>query len=1120
VTTEARTNSEQDQAPGGSDWYKDAVIYELHVRAFFDSNGDGLGDFAGLSEKLDYLKDLGVTALWLLPFYPSPGLDDGYDISDNTDVNPDYGSMRDVRTLIREAHKRGLKIITELVCNHTSDQHAWFQRARRSAPGSPHRDFYVWSDTPEKYKSARIIFKDFESSNWSWDDQANAYYWHRFYRHQPDLNFDNPRVREAIMRVMDFWLEMGVDGLRLDAVPYLYEREGTSCENLPETFQFLRDLRAHIDANFEGRMLLAEANQWPEDAVAYFGDGELCHMAFHFPLMPRLFMSIYMEDRYPIVDIVRQTPAIPENCQWAVFLRNHDELTLEMVTDEERDYMNRVYAVDSRMRINLGIRRRLAPLLGNHRRRIELMNGLLFAMPGTPVIYYGDEIGMGDNVYLGDRNGVRTPMQWSGDRNAGFSRANPQKLYLPVIIDPEYNYETVNVEAQAENQHSLLWWTRRLISLRKRYKAFGRGTMEFLQPENRKVMAFVRRYDDEHILVIANLSRFVQAVSLDLSEFAGMSLIEMFGRVEMPPVTESPYLFTLGPHSFYWLSIEPQRVSMARSGWSDDWSEAPVQTVRRSWRELFDGNGTGAEVLSRYLPAFLATRRWFGGKGRHLRSASIVESIPVRAAGTNASINLVSAQYEEGTAETYVLPLAYETGEAAFQRQSHTPEAVFLRVKAEASGEDGILSDAMHDDRFATAMLRLVHRGVHMRANNGEIVGARTSVGRRLVTDEALKPTVLRAEQSNTSIAYGDKLLLKLFRRVEAGANPDLEIGRYLTESGFNHAPRVAGSIEYQRPRQEPITLGIMHEYITKEGDAWDVTQDALRDYFDRVASSSAEVSPPPITVPSLMRLTEEELPELVRETIGAYLESARLLGERTAQMHVALSSGRPESGFVPEAFTPFYQRATYQSMRNMTTSALALLGRRIKSEVGVPSEAVTVAGMEDEILARFRAIVNQHLTSSRIRTHGDYHLGQVLYTGSDFIITDFEGEPAKSLSERRQRRSPLRDVAGMLRSYSYAVQTAIRERSERGLPEELAQHASPWGQFWQAWVSSVFLRSYLGEASRGHFLRASRDEIELLLGIFVLEKSMYELAYELNNRPEWLFVPVQGIVELMQGPP
>ncbi|HEV7784483.1 MAG TPA: maltose alpha-D-glucosyltransferase, partial [Thermoanaerobaculia bacterium] len=462
-------------------WYKDAVIYEVHVRAFFDSDGDGRGDFQGLTAKPDYLRDLGVTALWLLPFYPSPWRDDGYDISDYTSIHPAYGSLDDFQLFLGEAHKRGLKVITELVINHTSDQHPWFQRARLAPPGSPERDFYVWSDTDTKYAGTRIIFTDTETSNWTRDPQAGAYYWHRFFSHQPDLNFDNPLVQEEVLKAFDFWMAMGVDGMRLDAIPYLYEREGTNNENLPETHAFLKKLRAHVDAKFPGCMLLGEANQWPEDSIAYFGDpatgGDECHMSFHFPVMPRLFMAIRMEDRFPIIDILQQTPPIPETAQWALFLRNHDELTLEMVTDEERDYMYRVYAADKEQRINVGIRRRLAPLLGNDRRRIELMNALLLSLPGTPVLYYGDEIGMGDNFYLGDRNGVRTPMQWSADKNAGFSRANPQRLFLPVIVDPGYHYETVNVEAQQANPHSLLWWTRRLIALRKRHPAFSRGTI-------------------------------------------------------------------------------------------------------------------------------------------------------------------------------------------------------------------------------------------------------------------------------------------------------------------------------------------------------------------------------------------------------------------------------------------------------------------------------------------------------------------------------------------------------------------------------------------------------------------------------------------------------------------
>src|SRR5580658_7033237 len=493
-------------------WFKSAVIYELHVKTFQDSDGDGIGDFRGLIDRLDYFTELGVTALWLLPFYPSPLKDDGYDISDYFAVNPSYGTLDDFHTFLELAHERGLRVITELVLNHTSDQNAWFQKARRAPKGSPERDLYVWSDDPRKYRDARIIFKDFETSNWTWDPLAKAYFWHRFYNHQPDLNFDNPLVHTELLRAIDFWMEMGVDGLRLDAIPYLYEREGTNCENLPETHAFIRKLRAHIDAKFADRMLLAEANQWPEDAVQYFGKGDECHMEFHFPLMPRMFMALQMEDRFPVIDILEQTPAIPENCQWAIFLRNHDELTLEMVTDEERDYMYRVYADDPRARINLGIRRRLAPLLGNNRRKIELINSLLFSLPGTPIIYYGDEIGMGDNFYLGDRNGVRTPMQWSPDRNAGFSRANPQQLYLPTIIDPEYHYESVNVENQQKKLSSPFWWMRRMLAVREKVAAFSHGTIEFFHPDNAKVLAYVRRLGDDIVLVVANLSRFVQVV--------------------------------------------------------------------------------------------------------------------------------------------------------------------------------------------------------------------------------------------------------------------------------------------------------------------------------------------------------------------------------------------------------------------------------------------------------------------------------------------------------------------------------------------------------------------------------------------------------------------------------
>jgi maltose alpha-D-glucosyltransferase / alpha-amylase len=537
-------------------WYRDAIIYQLHVKAFHDSTDDGMGDFLGLTSKLDYIADLGVTAVWLLPFYPSPLKDDGYDIADYTRVHPDYGTLRDFRTFVREAHRRGLRVITELVINHTSDQHPWFVDARSSRK-SPRRDWYVWSDTDQRYSDARIIFTDTESSNWTWDQESQQYYWHRFFSHQPDLNFDNPQVVRAVMRVMRFWLDLGVDGLRLDAVPYLVEREGTSGENLPETHTILRQIRAGLDERYEGRMLLAEANQWPPDVLPYFGtpDEPECHMAFHFPLMPRIWIALRREDRYPIVEIMGQTPEIPDGSQWALFLRNHDELTLEMVTDEERDFMYTEYARDARMRINVGIRRRLAPLVDNSRRRLELLNSLLFSMRGTPVIYYGDEIGMGDNVYLGDRNGVRTPMQWTGDRNAGFSRADIHAIYAPIVADPVYGYQAVNVEAQERVPGSLLNWMKRLIRVRRAHPVFGRGSLEFLHPANRRVLAYLREHDGTTILCVANLSRFAQYVELDLSQWTGRQPIELIGRVHFPRIGDLPYLLTLGPHDFFWFEL-------------------------------------------------------------------------------------------------------------------------------------------------------------------------------------------------------------------------------------------------------------------------------------------------------------------------------------------------------------------------------------------------------------------------------------------------------------------------------------------------------------------------------------------------------------------------------------
>jgi len=536
-------------------WFKDAIFYEVPVRSFYDSSNDGSGDFVGLTEKLPYIRDLGVDCIWLLPFYPSPLRDDGYDIADFYGIHPDYGTLDDFKAFLDRAHALGLRVIADMVFNHTSDQHQWFQEARRS-PDSPYRGYYVWSDDPTLYKDARVIFTDTESSNWTFDPVAGQYYWHRFFSNQPDLNFENPAVQQAMLDVIAYWLDFGLDGFRCDAVPYLYERDGTNCENLPETHAYLKQVRRYVDEHYPGKILLAEANQWPADVIAYFGNGDEFHMAFHFPIMPRIFMAIRREERMPIVEIMEQTPAIPELCQWGMFLRNHDELTLEMVTDAERDYMYYEYAKDPRMKINIGIRRRLAPLAENGRRQIELLNSILLSMPGSPILYYGDEIGMGDNYYLGDRNGVRTPMQWSSDRNGGFSRADPARLYSPAIMDPVYGFQSINVEAQERTPTSLLNWIKRLIRVRKKYPAFGRGSLEFLGGGNPKVLTYIRQYEGQTLLIVLNLSRFVQCAEVDLSRFIGTQPVELIGETHFPAITDRPYFFTLGPHAFYWFRLE------------------------------------------------------------------------------------------------------------------------------------------------------------------------------------------------------------------------------------------------------------------------------------------------------------------------------------------------------------------------------------------------------------------------------------------------------------------------------------------------------------------------------------------------------------------------------------
>jgi maltose alpha-D-glucosyltransferase/alpha-amylase len=898
-------------------WFKDAVIYQMHVRAFCDGNGDGIGDFRGVIQKLDYLQQLGVTALWLLPFYPSPLRDDGYDTADYYGVHPNYGTLDDFKEFLAEAHKRGLRVITEVVINHTSDQHPWFQRARLSPPGSTMRDFYVWSDTADRYSDARIIFKDFELSNWTWDPVANAYYWHRFYSHQPDLNFDNPEVQKAVFGVVDFWLALGVDGLRLDAIPYLFEREGTSCENLPETHQFLRDLRAHVDANFQNKMLLAEANQWPEDAAAYFGKGDECHMAFHFPVMPRLFMALQMEDRLPIVDILEQTPAIPANCQWAMFLRNHDELTLEMVTDEERDYMYRMYATDQRARINLGIRRRLAPLLGNSRRKIELMNMLLLSLNGTPIIYYGDEIGMGDNIYLGDRNGVRTPMQWSSDRNAGFSGTRQQQqLFLPVIIDSEYHYEAVNVETQEINVTSLLWWTRRTIAIRRRYKAFSQGTIEFLLPDNGKLLAFVREFEGEKVLVVANLSRFTEAVELDLSRWPGFTPVEAFSQNRFPTIKDQPYFLTLGPHNCYWLSLEPETAA-TQSGVE---YIAPSVEMEPSWEPVLAGMASSAFEES-FLPLYLKSCRWFRGKAHILRSARMVGSVLLTAAGKEAGrLAFVQANYVDIPPEIYLLPLQIATAEEGKLMLADAGQPAIARLHHE--GSEHLLFDAVYDESFRAALLEIIAGKKIVPIVNSRITGIASELleeDRVAKGEIALPSKVLKTEQSNSSIIYGDKYFLKLYRKLDEGVNPDEELIRYLSEhEKFEHVPTFCGAIEIERAGMQQRALGLLVALVPNVGDAWAYTLDALGRYFERVLAQKPDAA---------VANDPAALDELIG---GVYPERMRLLAQRTGEMHLALAAKTYAADFAPEPFTGLSQRSLYQSMRSNTKRMTQFLKQKL----------------------------------------------------------------------------------------------------------------------------------------------------------------------------------------------
>jgi maltose alpha-D-glucosyltransferase/alpha-amylase len=1080
--------SAAQQADEDGLWFKDAIIYQLHVKAFQDSNHDGVGDFAGLTERLDYLRDLGVNTLWLLPFYPSPGRDDGYDISDYGDINPQFGTMKDFRRFMQEAKRRGLRVITELVVNHTSDQHKWFKRAKRSGRGTSARNWYVWSDNDHKYAGTRIIFTDTEKSNWTWDDEAGAYYWHRFFAHQPDLNFDNPRVEKAVLQVMKRWLDTGVDGFRLDAVPYLCEREGTNNENLPETHAVLKRLRAELDEYAPGKVLLAEANQWPEDVQAYFGDGDECHMAYHFPLMPRIYMAIAQEDRFPITDIMRQTPEIPANCQWAMFLRNHDELTLEMVTDSERDYLWSTYASDPRARINLGIRRRLAPLMDNDRRKIELMNSILMSMPGTPIIYYGDEIGMGDNIFLGDRNGVRTPMQWTPDRNGGFSRCDPAQLYLPCIMDPVYGFSAVNVEAQARSLSSLLNWTKRLIGVRKSTRVFGRGTLAFIRPANRAVLAYVRQLGDEAILCVANISRSAQAVELDMSPWKGRVPQEMLGRTRFPRIGELPYLVTLPPYGFFWFSL------------LQDADSVPETVLPREITTLVLGQGWDSPLTGwtrrtfelDVLPAFLPDRRWFADKVSHSITTKVSVAMPVEHADDRFAIVIVDVTGSLGTSR-YFLPLTIRW--TRYTVIDRGPASVLAAVRR--GPREGTLLDATIEPEFATAVLAKIHAGETVSDHAQRIEFRPTGAFAGTPLPEVKTVTAVEREQSNSSVIVDGKYVVKILRRITAGIHPEIEVGRFLADVvHFQNAPTLLGSVELLE-HESRSALAVVHAFVENQGDAWSVTSASLDRFIDE------------------QRLLPGDEISDTSET-ASMLQRMRQIGKRTAELHLAFASRPDIPAFAPEPITADDSVRWTEALLARARSVFSLLEGNLTS-LAEPATTLAERLLEhcDAITRHIEQGRGETFDGMRIRHHGDFHLGQVLMAKDDAFILDFEGEPRRPLDERRSKEPPARDVAGFIRSIDYATSAALNRAPNLNQEDRatLTTRIRAWGEQ----LTAAYWDSYRETLGEAHLWPAEEPKTHDLLNLFLLEKALYEIEYELSNRPSWAHIPIEATLRILQ---
>ncbi|HEY3633510.1 MAG TPA: maltose alpha-D-glucosyltransferase, partial [Caldimonas sp.] len=969
----------------------------------------------------------------------------------------------------------------------------------RSPRDSYYRKFYVWSDSPEKYAGTRIIFTDTETSNWTWDPVAKQYFWHRFFSHQPDLNFDNPKVLEAVLDTMRFWLDMGVDGFRLDAIPYLVERDGTSNENLPETHVVIKKLRAAIDAEYKNRFLLAEANMWPEDVREYFGDGDECHMAYHFPLMPRMYMAIAQEDRYPIVEIMQQTPEIPEGCQWAIFLRNHDELTLEMVTSKERDYMYNMYAADKRARINLGIRRRLAPLMENDIDRVKLMNGMLLSMPGSPIIYYGDEIGMGDNVFVGDRNGVRTPMQWSPDRTAGFSRADPQRLYLQPIMDPMYGYEALNVEAQSRDASSLLSWTKRMLAVRKASHAFGRGRRSFIKPGNRKILAYLSEYEDDIILTVFNLSRAAQPVELDLAEYRGRVPVEMLGRTAFPPIGELPYLLTLPSYGFYWFRLSADTAAPV-------WHQEGIALHDRPTLVLFDGwtsffrdrvmpwrigmaERMRAQLETDTLPRFIEIQRWYADKGTPIVRARVVDHAVWDADGSSWMLPILEI---EGPTEpsTYLLPLALGWEEQDEERMNALLPAAIAKVRQQANV--GVMGDAFYDEAFCRALVSAIATGHALASAAGQLLFRPTDAFRALAIDVAGLPVSRPGNaSSNTIVTFDETLFLKGYRRLRAGINPELEMGRFLTDvARFRHCVPVLGALEHVDGSGRTMTLALVQRYVTNQGDAWDYTLDYLERFCEDLRTAGQPAG-------------------ALADAHGGFLALMATLGQRIAELHVALAHPSGDPAFEPEPLTADDAAAFVERARREAAATFSLVRARLgQLAAAARADAEAVLAAQASLEARLEA-ADIASVGSKTRFHGDLHLGQVLVTGNDFVIIDFEGEPARSFEERRAKSSPLRDVAGMLRSFDYARWSALRR---------VAHDTAEIDRF------APVLRDWL-QATRAAFLAAYTQALAAalplapvdagLLALFELEKALYELRYELNNRVDWVQVPLQSILAI-----